>query len=155
MTVGNQLFNFIVNTGSSAAWVASPGYQCVNSSALPKQQAIDQSSCGFGNLYNPNETFQIIPGKHQTNIYEAGCIFVSGPLGRDTFSLSGASFPNQEFCAAILASFAPPDNFTSGLFGWSILPEHWYATAAGALWMIYHQTPPPMHHSSRQSRTLV
>lgn len=154
VTIGSQLFNLIVDTGSSAAWGASPGYQCINSSALPKQQAIDQSNCGFGNLYKPNETFQAIPDKQQTNIYGTGSTFTSGPLGRDTFSLDGTSFPSQEFTAATLTSFAQPDNFTTGLFslaypaGTSV-----YNGSKGSLDDL--QTPPRMHHSSRRSPTVT
>ena len=91
VTLGNQTFLLVVDTGSSDTWVVGSDYLCINdtSNAILPQQA-----CAFApQTYQPSPTFQAVPDEFIG--FQLGSGKLSGPFGREDVTLGGLTVKAQ------------------------------------------------------------
>ena len=112
ITVGDQTFQVIVDTGSSDTWLVRTGFQCVNSSTNAN---VSESACDFGPTYTPSSTFRQIANENFNTDYGDGS-FVAGIAGYDDVTLAGITVKDQEIGVVDYAGFAA-DGIESGLIG--------------------------------------
>jgi len=75
----NEMFQVIIDTGSSDTWLAETGYQCVDATT---QALRPESYCDFGTLYNVSSTFKQIPNENFNIEYGDG-EFLTGIFGTE------------------------------------------------------------------------
>jgi hypothetical protein len=112
VTLGNQTFALLVDTGSSDTWVVGSDYLCINdtSNAILPQQA-----CAFTpQTYRPSPTFQLVPDEFFGEQLGSGKL--SGLVGREDVTLGGVTVKGQQIGVANKTSQIG-DGIDSGLVG--------------------------------------
>ena len=92
VTIGNEQFQLIVDTGSSDTWVAGSDVQCVS---VTTGAPVDKASCKFGKTFTVDSTFSQIPDMHINGSYGDG-EWINGLVGYESVTLAGINIPNQE-----------------------------------------------------------
>lgn len=112
VTIGNQTFQMLVDTGSSDTYVMANGYKCIDSDSNMK---IPQSECGYSNkTYHKSRTYRHVPGEMFGIEYGAG--LSSGEMAYEDVSLNGITVQRQK--VGIAHSSTPMgDGVNSGLLG--------------------------------------
>jgi len=114
--VGGQIFDVVVDTGSSDPWLVTPDFSCYNpSTGEPEAQA----DCYFGTPYDPSlsANYQRIPNEN-FNITYADGETLNGDMAYDTFSLGGITVPRQKFGIVDYVAWYG-DGYSSGLIGFA------------------------------------
>jgi hypothetical protein len=112
VTLGNQIFPLLVDTGSSDLWVLQEGWTCINDTS---NAILPQEACTFGpKTYQPSSTFEPITGEFFGE--QLGNGRVSGVLGREDVTIGGAIVKGQIVGIANVTS-NPGDGVYSGIFG--------------------------------------
>lgn len=112
ITVGNQNFSVIVDTGSSDTWLAETGFQCLNYTTNAPESEAD---CGFASTFSPDSSFTQIQDEN-FNISYADLEFLNGIVGTESVTIAGIKVSKQEIGLATLAGWAG-DGISSGLTG--------------------------------------
>ncbi|EHL02179.1 putative aspartic-type endopeptidase [Glarea lozoyensis 74030] len=111
VSLGQETYDMIVDTGSSDTWVASKTLQCTYFGI-----EVSQAFCKFGPLYD-RQTFKKIQGQNFRIQYGDGTE-ATGDMGYDSVTLGGINVPSQEI-AVVERAFWQGDSVTSGLLGFS------------------------------------
>ncbi|KAF4237564.1 hypothetical protein CNMCM8980_004616 [Aspergillus fumigatiaffinis] len=111
ITIGNQTFEVVVDTGSSDLWVVRDGFICIDPES---RREVAQSECEFGPAYAPNTTFHEIVGE-LLDIKYADREILSGVIGTENVTLAGITV-NQTIGVIDYAGWYG-DSVTSGLMG--------------------------------------
>lgn len=108
----NEMFQVIIDTGSSDTWLAETGYQCVDATT---QALRPESYCDFGTLYNVSSTFKQIPNENFNIEYGDG-EFLTGIFGTEQVTIAGITVKNQQVALANYAGWYG-DGIASGILG--------------------------------------
>ncbi|KAL2354903.1 aspartic peptidase domain-containing protein [Cryomyces antarcticus] len=112
VSFGDQMFDAVVDTGSSDTWIAQTGFDCIN----PATNALQSESyCAFGPTYNISTTFAQLPNVNFNTSYVDGEL-LNGILGTETVILAGIVVPNQVVGIVDYAAWYG-DGSSSGLIG--------------------------------------
>jgi len=114
VTVGNQEFALIVDTGSSDTWVPEVGFQCIDLNNNPQPESV----CAFGTAgYSSKKspTFELDPNRNFNITYGDG-EFLTGPVGFETITIGGMAVKKQEFGTVTVAAWEG-DGVNTGLTG--------------------------------------
>lgn len=101
ITVGDQILNVLIDTGSSDTWLLHSHYECFHTYDNTTQAFVtllNTSVCNFGPAYSPGAEFTLDPDIHQLTCYGAGvgtrrCAY--GPFGYTNVTLNGFTAPHQ------------------------------------------------------------
>lgn len=113
MTIGNQTFQMLVDTGSSDTYVMREGYKCINST---DNQVIGQSECLYNSSYHVSDTYREVPGEIFGIEYGAG--IASGVMAYEDVTLNGITAKGQKIGVADRSN-PMGDGVNSGLLGLS------------------------------------
>ena len=91
VTIGSQIFELLVDTGSSDTWVFKKSAYCTKKDKLVSG---DPGFCNFGPQYKPEDTFHQIPGRHFASRFRDGSR-VHGVLGLEHFEVGGIEISDQ------------------------------------------------------------
>lgn len=115
VTVGNQSFEVVVDTGSSDPWLVASGYTCYDLHV----GAVDSTDagCAFGPAYQPSlsSSYSVDPDMN-FNISYADGESLQGAMAYAAWTLGGISIPKQEFGLVTHAAWYG-DGLSSGLVG--------------------------------------
>lgn len=112
ITIGDQTFEVIVDTGSSDTWVVETGFACTNFETGKKAS---ESVCAFGPYYTTDSTFKKTSGETFSIEYGDG-ESLTGIIGTETVELAGVTVTGQTIAVVTAASWEG-DGTTSGLTG--------------------------------------
>ena len=87
ITFGSEVFNVLVDTGSSDTWLVRWNFSCVDHHE-PQNPPLTQAECHFGPAYNITDTFRPIDNETFSIQYGDGT-FVRGSLGYEQITLAG------------------------------------------------------------------
>jgi len=114
ISIADQTFLVIADTGSSDLWLYSSNFTCVdvNSTVIP------QADCNFGptGIDLSAASFQPLNYSNNFNISYGDGTFLSGFAGTDTVTIGNISVVDTEFSVADIA-YWNGDGFTDGLLG--------------------------------------
>ncbi|KAG4431227.1 hypothetical protein IFR05_013286 [Cadophora sp. M221] len=113
VSIGGQVFQLLVDTGSSDTWVAATNFKCVDIQEKPKQQ----STCKIPTLYTQPSTAEAVPGVMLSQGYASG-EFVFGPMVLETVSIGGITVQKSQV-GAVTTAFWNGDGLNGGLLGLS------------------------------------
>lgn len=111
ITFGTEIFEAIVDTGSSDTWIVESGFSCID---LDTGAAETEAYCEFGPAYNVTDTFSQIPDENFNITYGDG-EFLTGIVGYEEVTLAGITV-NQTVSLVNYAAWEG-DGTTSGLIG--------------------------------------
>ncbi|CZR50183.1 related to pepsin II-1 precursor [Phialocephala subalpina] len=111
ITFGTEIFEAIVDTGSSDTWIVESGFSCID---LDTGAAETEAYCEFGPTYNVTDTFSQIPDENFNITYGDG-EFLTGIVGYEEVTLAGITV-NQTVSLVNYAAWEG-DGTTSGLIG--------------------------------------
>ncbi|OQE12865.1 hypothetical protein PENFLA_c060G05254 [Penicillium flavigenum] len=112
VTIGNQSFMLLVDTGSSDTYVMQTGYKCINST---ENLVIPQSDCFYANkTYHKSKTYRRVPSEMFGVKYGAG--LASGLMAYEQVSMGGVSV-NMQKIGISNESDPMGDGVNSGLLG--------------------------------------
>jgi hypothetical protein len=114
VTLGNQKFEHIVDTGSSDTWAPTVGFSCFNLEGEP----VPQSTCAFGTAgfdTTASPTFKPFPDTNFNITYGDG-EFLAGTAGFDTVTVAGMAVKGQEIGIAVDCAWEG-DGVNTGLMG--------------------------------------
>ncbi|ODM20647.1 hypothetical protein SI65_03700 [Aspergillus cristatus] len=114
VTIGNQTFQLLVDTGSSDTYVVQTGFTCIDEDT---NSTIPQAECLYSNhTYNPDysDTYRRVEDQYFGIKYGAG--IASGDLAYETVSLGGLTVKNQKVGIAHRTN-PMGDGVNSGLLG--------------------------------------
>ncbi|KAJ5405935.1 hypothetical protein N7465_007219 [Penicillium sp. CMV-2018d] len=112
VTIGNQSFMLLMDTGSSDTYVMQTGYKCINSTA---NLVLPQSDCLYSNkTYHKSKTYRHVDNEMFGVQYGAGV--ASGHMAYEQVSMHGVTV-NAQKIGISNASDAMGDNVNSGLLG--------------------------------------
>ncbi|KAJ6596130.1 acid protease [Mycena vulgaris] len=114
ITIGNQAFSVIVDTGSSDTWVAKKGFACFNLTGHPEPA----STCRFGTQgfdTHLSKSFQSYPSTSFGIQYGDG-EYLSGAAAFETVSVGGLTVTHQEIGLVSSAAWVG-DGINTGLLG--------------------------------------
>ncbi|KAM0265170.1 hypothetical protein ACHAQJ_000323 [Trichoderma viride] len=111
VTIGNQTFKLIFDTGSSDLWVAGEDFRCVTSNFTVQSNTVCNFTTTFKGTYSGGETAD----RHLNVSYGSGQSIL-GTLGYDSVSVAGITIPDQEFSIASRINFQAQGEI-SGLVG--------------------------------------
>lgn len=116
ITVGGQLFDVVIDSGSSDPWLAVTGYTCIDPDT---GESRDESLCYFGPAYSPSasSTYRPIPNQN-FNVSYADGETMTGSMGYESFTMGGITVPSQEFGVVNYAAWFG-DGYSSGLVGFA------------------------------------
>ena len=83
ITIGNQEFLSVIDTGSSDTWIVQEGYKCT----MPQTAANAAGECGFGPAYKKSITFSAAGNENFSITYASES--ASGIMGTETITLAG------------------------------------------------------------------
>ncbi|KAJ7226970.1 acid protease [Mycena pura] len=109
VTVGDQHFSLIVDTGSSDTWIVQKGFTCLDLSGNP----VPQPTCAFGSEgfdLEASRTFKAFPNVSLSILYGGG-EFVKGDVGFDNIVV-GVEIPHR-LCPLFRVTF----------FFWGLFPH--------------------------------
>ncbi|KAJ5627517.1 hypothetical protein N7528_004944 [Penicillium herquei] len=112
VTIGNQTFMLLVDTGSSDTYVMQTGYTCVNSSS---NMVISEADCEYSNkTYHKSKTYRQVHGEFFGVEYGAG--LASGVMAYEQVSMGNITVDRQKVG---IANDSNPmgDGVNSGLLG--------------------------------------
>ncbi|KAL6799892.1 aspartic peptidase domain-containing protein [Trichoderma sp. SZMC 28012] len=113
VTVGNQTFKLIFDTGSSDLWIPGENFQCVSANLTVQSSSVCNFTTTFKGTYSGGE----IRDQHLDVRYGSGQI-VAGSLGYESVSVAGITIPDQEISIANLINFGAQGE-VEGLIGLS------------------------------------
>ncbi|CAG8905867.1 unnamed protein product [Penicillium salamii] len=111
MTIGNQSFQMLVDTGSSDTYVMQDGYTCINGTGT---LAVPREDCKYAKSYHPSNTLRRISGQNFGIEYGAG--IASGYLAYEEVSLGNITVKKQKVGIADRSN-PMGDGVNSGLLG--------------------------------------
>lgn len=112
VTIGNQSFMLLVDTGSSDTYVMQTGYKCVNST---DNLVIPESDCLYANkTYHKSKAYRRVPNEMFGVEYGAG--LASGLMANEQVSMGGVSV-NAQKIGISNESNPMGDEVNSGLLG--------------------------------------
>lgn len=111
VTLEDQDFWLILDTGSSDTWVVQNGFNCTDWYG----DSLEPGVCGFGSTYKGEYTYGEIPDEHFYIQYGDGEV-ISGPLGYMDVSIAGIDVTNQTIALAN-ETYWYGNNMTSGIIG--------------------------------------
>ncbi|KAI9925772.1 hypothetical protein ASPWEDRAFT_60820 [Aspergillus wentii DTO 134E9] len=112
VTVGNQSFQLLVDTGSSDTYVMKTGFQCINAT---NNLEIPEADCLYSpKAYNISDTYRKIPDQIFGIEYGAG--IASGVMAYEDVTLGGITVKNQKVGIADRSN-PMGDGVNSGLLG--------------------------------------
>ncbi|KAJ6143363.1 hypothetical protein N7471_002816 [Penicillium samsonianum] len=112
VTIGNQSFMLLVDTGSSDTYVMQTGYKCVNST---DNLVIPESDCLYANkTYHKSKAYHRVPNEMFGVEYGAG--LASGLMANEQVSMGGVSV-NAQKIGISNESNPMGDGVNSGLLG--------------------------------------
>jgi hypothetical protein len=116
ITVSGQKFNVVIDTGSSDPWLVDQNFTCIDPKTF---EEIPESKCYFGPQYDneASTTYEPLPDRCM-NLSYADHETLNGPMGRDSFTMGGITFPAQEFGVVNYAAWYG-DGVSSGLIGFA------------------------------------
>ncbi|KAF2194028.1 acid protease [Zopfia rhizophila CBS 207.26] len=85
VTLGNQSYTLVIDTGSSDTWIAGSNLQCLRRIT---QFPAPNSRCGFRQLYHESLTFERIES-HDFTVSYTDEEFLSGDLGTEEVEVAG------------------------------------------------------------------
>ncbi|PLB51306.1 acid protease [Aspergillus steynii IBT 23096] len=112
VTIGNQTFQMLVDTGSSDTYVMRDGFTCISPD---NNQTIPQYKCLYANhTYHESSTYREIPGEIFGIEYGAG--LASGVMAYEDVTINGITVKGQKVA---IANQSNPmgDGVNSGLLG--------------------------------------
>ena len=116
ITVGNQNFQVVVDTGSSDTWVVQPNFICADPNTGNIQT---QADCYFRATYNSSQssTYASIPNENFNITYSDG-ERLTGDIGYERMTLAGITVPQQKFGIVDYAAWFG-DGYSAGLVGFA------------------------------------
>jgi hypothetical protein len=112
VTLANQTFKLLVDTGSSDTYVVRTGFTCIDQTT---NLEIAQADCGYDSqTYNQSSTYRVIPDQMFGVQYGNG--IASGVMAYEDVTLAGITVPSQ---AVGIADHSTPmgDGVNSGVLG--------------------------------------
>ncbi|KAJ6023712.1 hypothetical protein N7540_004509 [Penicillium herquei] len=111
VTLANQTFKLLVDTGSSDTYVVKQGFVCIDPAT---NLEIVQEACRYSQTYNQSSTFHVIP--NQTFGVQYGNGIASGVMVYEDVTLAGITVPGQVIG---IANHSTPmgDGVNSGVLG--------------------------------------
>ncbi|PYI23430.1 acid protease [Aspergillus violaceofuscus CBS 115571] len=112
VTIADQTFQLLVDTGSSDTYVVRNDFVCINETT---NQEISQAACGYApHAYHESSTYRLIP--NQTFGVQYGNGVACGVMAREDITLAGITVPGQ---AIGIADRSHPmgDGINSGVLG--------------------------------------
>ncbi|KAH8816033.1 aspartic peptidase domain-containing protein [Xylogone sp. PMI_703] len=111
ITLGEQAFLAIVDTGSSDTWIVGDNFTCLRIGTGTPWPA---SNCAFGPTYTIGDTFEPVPNVN-FNITYGGGQFLTGTFGIENVSIAGLQVRQQ--VAIVDQAGWEGDRETSGIIG--------------------------------------
>lgn len=108
VTLGKQSFNVTLDTASGPTWLIGTGFKCDGEA--------DESMCGFGPTYTPDESFHVTTGEFFEVNYGSGAANGTGIIGNDTLKIDNIVISSQEI-GVLNASFWNGSSDISGIMG--------------------------------------
>lgn len=112
ITVGDQDFHVVIDTGSSDTWLVGEELDC---RSMTDNAHISRSRCGFGPSYRKSSTYQHVADEGFHVKYADG-EFLKGGVGRENITFAGVSVVDQAMGVANQAAWMGDDK-SSGLVG--------------------------------------
>ncbi|OQE25328.1 hypothetical protein PENSTE_c006G03810 [Penicillium steckii] len=113
VTIGNQSFQLLVDTGSSDTYVMQDGFTCIDST---ENMVIPQDECLYSNkTYHKSRSHRHVPGEMFGIEYGAG--IASGEMAYEDVSLNGLSVKGQKVAIANVSTPMGDKGVNSGLLG--------------------------------------
>ncbi|KAJ5653622.1 hypothetical protein N7490_000625 [Penicillium lividum] len=149
VTIGNQTFMLLVDTGSSDTYVMQTGYKCVNTT---DDLVIPEKDCLYANkTYHKSKTYHHVPNEMFGVEYGAG--LASGLMAWDEVSMGGIGVSAQKIGIANVSN-PMGDGVNSGLLGLaypsltSAHPANYTSNSSYAYWrdrLVYNPLLFTMH----------
>lgn len=112
VTIGNQTFQLLVDTGSSDTYVMKSGYTCINGTS---NQILPQEDCEYSKkTYRPSSTYRGIPSEMFGIEYGAG--LASGAMAYEKVTIGNITAAHQKIGIANISN-PMGDGVNSGLLG--------------------------------------
>ncbi|KAJ5179910.1 hypothetical protein N7492_003120 [Penicillium capsulatum] len=112
VTIGNQTFQLLVDTGSSDTYVMAPGLTCINAT---DNQIIPEADCLYSNkTFRPSSSYKNIPSEMFGTQYGAG--LASGAMAYEKVSIGNITAEHQKIGIANVSN-PMGDGLNSGLLG--------------------------------------
>ncbi|PYI28113.1 acid protease, partial [Aspergillus indologenus CBS 114.80] len=114
VTLGDQEFALILDTGSSDTWVVGTGFICADPSTLSE---IDEDGCGFGATYDSKQslTARSVPNENFRIHYGSGA-FVEGRFEYEQVTVGDIQVSSQQVAVVEYSAWFG-DNSSSGILG--------------------------------------
>lgn len=113
ITLAQQPYTLVIDTGSSDTWIASEAFQC---QARTSRILLPQSSCGFGKLYNPDESATYVKiASHDFGVSYTDGEYLSGEMGTEELEIGGLE--TRQTIGVVERGWWLGDGISSGLMG--------------------------------------
>jgi hypothetical protein len=113
-TISDEIYTFVIDTGSADTWVASSNFKCENPYT---RSLVSLDRCGFGPLYDiGGGSFQ--PVNYPFAVNYSGGEFLRGDMGTERFSFEGGKSINlNQMIGVVDEGYWMGDGISSGLMG--------------------------------------
>ena len=102
VSFGSQVFEAVIDTGSSDTWLVEAGFTCVNQTS---NITVTEADCLFGSAgYKPDSTFTPIPDEN-FNVSYADGEYLNGIMGYDKVTFAGITIQKQGKFFVMLCPF--------------------------------------------------